>query len=111
MFGAKPLSVLTVLIAGTILAPIILTSAGLIPALQFTRERIVVTIRPEAIDVNGVYVYSNPWPKPWTQGLLVPFPVDASHPAPATVSVVELDPRSGAEVRTIPVLWIWSGPL
>lgn len=84
--------------------------AGVLRAVRFVRERIEVTVRPEAIDVDGLYVYRNPLPFPWTQGLRVPFPVDANHPAPATVGVLVTDPGSGADRRSIPVRWFRGQP-
>ncbi len=85
-------------------------SAGVIPSVRFIRERIEVTVHPESIDVNGLYVYANPLPVPWLQGLRIPFPVDASHPAPATVEVSEVDPRTGKDLAPIAVLWFGGEP-
>ncbi len=97
-------------LAGIILVPAALMFAGIIPAVQFNRERIELTVRPEAIDVNGLYLYVNPFPIPWRQGLRIPFPVDVSHPAPATVKVTEVSARSGKDLRAIPVIWFWDKP-
>jgi hypothetical protein len=106
----QPLSIAAAFLAGTLMTPLFLAVAGILPAFRFTRERIEVTVRSSAIDVNGLYVYSNPWPVPWTQGLVVPFPVDAAHPAPATAEVTEIDPETGVEVRAIPLVWIGGRP-
>jgi hypothetical protein len=90
--------------------PLAMMSAGMMPAVRFTRERIEVTVHPETIAVNGLYTYANPWPIPMSQGLSVPFPVDPSHPAPATVTVTEVDPRSGEDTRSIPAYWVGVEP-
>lgn len=99
----------TELLLLAIAAMITLVFAGLIPAVRFSRERIEVTVRPEAIDVNGLYVYTNPLPIPWVQGLRIPFAADAYQSEPATVQVSEED-ESGAELRPIAVYWLSRGP-
>ncbi|MGC4117068.1 MAG: hypothetical protein QM765_21405 [Myxococcales bacterium] len=83
-----------------------LVHSGLVPAARFARERIVVRVRPCEIEVDGLYVYENPLPVPWTQGLSVPFPADRRQPRPAAVRASLVSP--GAE-RALPVLWA-SGP-
>ncbi len=110
MLSPAPRSYLPTLAAAGILVPVALTLAGIIPAVRFTRERIEVTVHPESIDVNGLYVYANPLPIPWLQGLRVPFPTDASHPAPATVEAREVDPATGRDLGGLAVRWFWGEP-
>lgn len=80
------------------------------PVVRFTRERIEVAVRPGAIDVDGLYVYENPWPVPVVQGLKYPFPIDEAHPIPSSIEVSEVDPLSGQALRSIPVVWLGAAP-
>ena len=66
--------------------------------LRFVREKIVVTLRPDDIRVVGLYYYRNPWPVRMSQGMVVPFPVDATHPPPPEVAS-ELLPGQDASIR------------
>ncbi len=76
--------------------------AGLLPIVRFVRERIDITLEPDEIFVAGCYVYRNPWPFPVTQGLTVPLPVDAEHPASTELTVTRLTPMPVAlPVRTL----------
>jgi len=100
----------TTLVAAGILTPLILWSAGIVPAVRFTRERIEVTVHADSIDVDGLYIYTNPLPIPLSQGLRVPFPTDAAHPAPATVEVREVDPLNQKDSEPIDVRWVWGEP-
>lgn len=84
--------------------------SGLIPAVQFRREWITVTVRPEAFEVSGVYEYVNPWPVATSQGLTIPFPVDVRHPAPATVRVRRVSVDDGRDMGPIPVRWLAGKP-
>ncbi len=94
------------LLLGVVFIPLGLLSAGVIPAAQFQRERIEITVREDSLEVNGLYVYSNPFPVPVPQGLKVPFVERAGQLAPATVSVVEVDPRTGNDRAALQVLWV-----
>ena len=84
-----------------LLIPYGLLVTGLVHATSFPRERIELTIYPEVLEVNGLYVYANPWPIPMSQGLKTPFPVDALHPRPASVAVSEVRPDGEIPLRTI----------
>lgn len=110
MMRPAPLLSLTTLVAGGILVPVALALAGIIPAVRFTRERIEVAVHPDSITVDGLYVYTNPLPFPWSQGLRVPFPTDALHPTPATVEVREVDPATGKNSGPLAVLWFGREP-
>jgi hypothetical protein len=98
------------LVAGGMLVPVALSLAGIIPTVRFTRERIEVTVHPDSINVDGLYVYTNPLPIALSQGLRVPFSTDTSHPAPATVEVREVDPATGKDLKAILVRWFWREP-
>ena len=100
----------TTLVAAAILTPLILRLAGIVPAVRFTRERIAVTVHADYIEVDGLYVYTNPLPFPLPQGLRVPFPTDALHPAPASVEVTEVEPLSQKDSEPIAVRWVWGEP-
>jgi hypothetical protein len=71
---------------------------GFIPILRFVREKIVVTLRPDEVRVEALYYYQNPWPFRMSQGMVVPFPVDATHPPPPDVAL-ELLPGQDASLR------------
>lgn len=86
------------------------SAAGLIPAAQFQRERIEITIQPDSILVHGLYVYANPLPWPLTQGLRVPFPLEKGQAPPATVTVRAVDPQTGEEGAPLQVMWIGGNP-
>jgi hypothetical protein len=94
----------------TLLTPVLLASLGIVPVARFERERIAITIRADSIEVDGLYIYRNPLPVPWTQGLSVPFVENASQRAPATVGAALVDPDTGVELRELPVLWILGVP-
>jgi hypothetical protein len=85
--------------------PLALAFAGVVPALRFVRERIDITVTACRIDVDGLYVYRNPWPVAWSQGLRVPFPFSPHQLLPSSVDVV--DGRTGDPLR---VLWIGGEP-
>jgi hypothetical protein len=97
-------------VACAILVPVALAWAGIIPTFRFNRERIEVTVHPSFIEMDGIYVYANPLPIPWSQGLRVPFAVDPSHPAPATVEVPEVDAASGEDLKELAVRWFGAEP-
>lgn len=101
---------LSTLAAGAILVPVALCTAGIIPAVRFTRERIEVTVRLDSIDVDGLYVYANPLPFSWSQGLRVPFPTGPLQLAPATVAVTEVDPATGKDSKALAVRWFSREP-
>jgi len=63
------------------------------PIARFEQETITINVHPDHITVDGVYFYRNPYPFPIVQGLSIPLPADASHPAPVTMQVEELSPR------------------
>jgi len=69
--------------------------AGLLPIVHFVRERIDIAIYPEEVQVEGLYVYRNPWPVPVTQGLTIPLPVDEIHPEPTELAAWRLPPDVG----------------
>ncbi|MBI5623528.1 MAG: hypothetical protein HY924_07110 [Elusimicrobia bacterium] len=83
---------------------------GVLPTARFTRERIEVTVRPSSIEVEGLYVYANPWPIPVTQGLKYPILSDEPHPLPDSVLVTEADPGTGEDLRVIPTLRLGGTP-
>ena len=101
---------LTSLLAAGILVPVALAWAGFIPTFRFTRERIEVTVHPASVDVDGLYVYANPLPLSWSQGLRVPFATDALHPGPATVEVTEVDAASGKDTKELATHWFGEEP-
>lgn len=102
--------ILVILVAAACLAALVLEGAGIVPVVRFTRERIEIRVRPEAFEVDGTYVYSNPLPIPWTRGLRVPFHVDGDQRAPATVAVTEVRADGGVDRRGIPVRWLGGEP-
>jgi len=73
---------------------------GLIPLARFPREWIEVTVYPEALEVNGLYIYANPWPFPIAQGLKTPLPVDPQHPLPANVKITKVGPDGETPLRS-----------
>jgi len=109
MRPAQPAHLIALVGVG-ILVPAALAIAGIIPAFRFTRERIEITVHSDSITVDGLYVYTNPLPFPWSQGLRVPFPTDALHPAPATIEVREVDPATGKDSTALAVLWFGRTP-
>lgn len=92
------------------LAPVLLTSLGVVPVARFERERIDIRVRSDSIDVDGLYVYRNTLPLPWVQGLSVPFAESESQMPPATVEAALVDPATGGELRELPVRWILGLP-
>jgi hypothetical protein len=93
-----------------LLTPVFLASAGIVPVARFERERIEITVHPRSIAVDGLYIYRNPLPLPWSQGLSVPFAVNDTQMPPATVGATMLDPATGAELRELTVRWIFGVP-
>ena len=93
-----------------LLTPVMLGSSGVIPVARFERERIAITVRSNSIGVDGLYVYRNPLPLPWTQGLAVPFAQSAAQMPPAMVDAALVDPATGDELRELPVRWIFGVP-
>ncbi len=87
-----------------------LMAAGIIPYAKFTREIIEITIYPKAIEVNGLYVYENPFPVTVLQGLRIPFPDSPFQIPPATVQVSEIDNTGNSIIRRLPVNWIGGIP-
>ncbi|MBI5883749.1 MAG: hypothetical protein HZB91_11670 [Elusimicrobia bacterium] len=98
------------LLAAAVLAWCCLLAFGILPTVRFTRERIEVTVRPSSIEVDGLYVYENPWPVPVTQGLKYPILSDDLHPLPDSVLVTEADPATGEDIRIIPTLKLGRTP-
>jgi hypothetical protein len=83
---------------------------GVTSIIRFDRERIEVTVRPDRIEVSGVYVYANPLPIPWTRSMKTPFFTDEGQEAPVAVEVTELDPQTGRECGSLPVCWLLGEP-
>ncbi len=94
------------LLAFALLAAVAL-ALGLVPTARFPRERIELTVRPEALEVDGTYVYEGRTPLPLPQGLTIPFPIDAGQAAPSFVRVEQL----GASPAELPVRWIFGTPV
>ncbi|MCX5732740.1 MAG: hypothetical protein NTW68_00240 [candidate division NC10 bacterium] len=69
--------------------------AGLLPIVHFVRERIDIAVYPEEVQVEGLYVYRNPWPFPVAQAFSIPLPVDPSHPMPTELTAIRLVPDAG----------------
>ena len=69
--------------------------AGFLPIVHFVRERIDIAVYPDEVRVVGRYVYRNPWPLPVVQGLSIPLPVDATHPAPTELAATRLFSAAG----------------
>jgi hypothetical protein len=80
------------LIALLLLLPFL---AGLLPVVHFVRERIEIAIYPDEVQVEGFYVYQNPWPFPVVQAFSIPLPVDAGHPMPTELTATRLVPDAG----------------
>jgi hypothetical protein len=80
------------LIALLVLLPFL---AGLLPIVHFVRERIDIAVYPEEVQVEGLYVYWNPWPFPVAQAFSIPLPVDTSHPMPTELTATRLGPDAG----------------
>lgn len=97
-------------LTGVVLAWCCLLAFGFIPMARFTRERIEVTVRPSSIEVDGLYVYENPWPVPVTQGLKYPILSDDLHPLPDSVLVTEADPGTGEDLWVIHTLKLGRTP-
>lgn len=93
-----------------LLTPVVLASTGVVPVARFERERIAITVRSDSIVVDGLYIYHNPLPLPWTQGLSVPFAVSEAQMPPATVHAALVDPVTGDELRELPVRWMLGVP-
>jgi hypothetical protein len=72
---------------------------GLVPAVRFTREEIVIDVYPDRIAVRGSFTYENPFPVPIAQGLFFPVPVDERHFRPSSFTVTMESPVR----REIPV--------
>ena len=106
----KQLRLLGVLLVALLLSMSVLICAGLIPVAHFTGERIGITVRNEAIDVDGLYSYENPWPIPVSQGLSIPFPESTTRLPPATMAVEEVDLGTGRALRELPVYWVVGKP-
>jgi hypothetical protein len=81
------------LIALLLLLPFL---AGLLPIVHFVRERIDIAVYPDEIQVEGLYVYRNPWPFPVVQAFSIPLPVDARHPMPTELTATRLLPDAGS---------------
>jgi hypothetical protein len=65
-----------------------LLSAAFTP-IRFDRERIEVTVEPEAVRVTALYHYINTSILPIPLTLASPFPIDADHPEPTDVTLAE----------------------
>lgn len=76
----KPLSLFAFvpLLAGTALA------GGQV---EFSSERIEMSIRGNTLTINGIYHFTNPNPEPVRVTMLYPFPIDATHPFPHAIRV------------------------
>lgn len=72
----------------------LLCFTGFVPVVRFVRERIDIAVHPDEVRVEGRYVYRNPWPFPVTQGLSIPLPVDAAHPAPTEIGAARVAPAA-----------------
>ena len=66
------------LLAGTALAD---------GSVEFTSERIEMSIRGNTLTIRGTYHFTNPNPEPVRVTMLYPFPVDATHPFPHAIRV------------------------
>ena len=76
--------------------------SGLYPAVNFTKERIDITVYGDHIKMRGIYVYENPFPFPIVQGYSIPLPVDPDNPEPVLLLVNLLSKGS----RPIPISFI-----
>jgi len=92
------------------LAPVLLLlAAGLsnwLPLARFDREQIDIQVHRDHIFVEGVYFYRNPYPFPIVQGLSIPLPEDALHPAPVQIEVQQLSPGP----QSLPLRNLWGSP-
>jgi hypothetical protein len=66
------------LLAGTALAD---------GSVEFSSERIEMSIRGNTLTIHGIYHFTNPNPEPARVTMLYPFPVDATHPFPHAIRV------------------------
>lgn len=76
--------------------------SGLYPAVNFTKERIDITVYGDRIKMRGIYVYENPFPFPIVQGYSIPLPVDPDNPEPVLLSASLLSKGR----RPIPIRFI-----
>ena len=93
-----------------LLMPLALGASGVVPVARFAAEQIDIAVEPHAIEVTGYYVYRNPLPFDWRQGLTVPFP---EHPGQARPAEVELDTLTGAcngAAAPVPSVWLGGQP-
>jgi hypothetical protein len=72
---------------------------GVYPLVRFTEEQIDIQLYPDAVRVEGWYVYTNPFPFPVIQGFTLPLPVDEAHPMPSAIAVTQVWPQR----KTLPV--------
>jgi hypothetical protein len=72
---------------------------GLVPAVRFANEEIVISVYPGRIAVRGTFTYENRFPVPIAQGLFFPVPVDKRHFEPSFFAVMMESPVR----RAIPV--------
>jgi len=54
---------------------------------EFTSERIEMSIRGNSLTIHGIYHFTNPNPELVRVAMLYPFPVDATHPFPHAIRV------------------------
>jgi hypothetical protein len=92
-----------------LLAAAALDGAGVLPSARFRRERIVLTVRPRALLVDGLYVYENPLPFPRALALAVPWGEEEGQAPPAAIGAWRVDPASGEETP-LPVLRLLGTP-
>lgn len=69
------------------------------PIVGFPAEEITVTVHPSYIEVDGRYLYANPWPMPVDQGFGLPFPVDEAHPTPLPVRLSLADQKTALPIK------------
>lgn len=67
--------------------------AGILPIVRFTDEQINIRVFNDHVEMQGTYVYQNPFPFPVVQGLAVPLPADADHPTPVQISARQQGPK------------------
>ncbi len=67
--------------------------AGILPIVRFTDEQINIRVFKDHVEMQGTYVYQNPFPFPVVQGLAVPLPIDADHPTPVQISARQQGPK------------------
>ncbi|MFA6318381.1 MAG: hypothetical protein WC943_13305 [Elusimicrobiota bacterium] len=99
-----------VALLGALLACGVFLFLGSVPLVRFTRERIEVTVRPASIEVDGLYIYENPWPVAVTQGLKYPILSDDRHPLPDSIEVTDTDPATGRDLGPILTLKLGRTP-